>query len=136
MCCPNRKVPAYIVLFLSALGIIAGIVMIYFSVKINNSEILDELQNVEEIKKNFDMESIRKYVFLGLLLFALVVLVASVMGILACKINHRCYTMCFGIILLPTWIVIFIVGAVASIAANTGPEVFTEQCNLAIEKMN
>ena len=56
MCCPNRKVPAFIVLFLSALGIIAGIIMIYFSVKINNSEILDKLQNVEEIKKNFDME--------------------------------------------------------------------------------
>lgn len=57
MCCfKSRKTPACIVFVLSFLAVVAGIAMIYFAVKLNSSEFMDKISEVEDLKAkiNFD----------------------------------------------------------------------------------
>lgn len=129
MCClfGSRKVPACIVGTLSLLSLIAAGLMIYFSVKLNNSDLMDALGDIEDVKK-FDMDNIRKLVFYGLLLFAIVVVIAAFMGLCVAWCKNRCLTVCYGCILLPTWIFVIVVGAVAVFFSQAGPEKIKDEC--------
>jgi len=137
MCClfTSRKTPACIVFFLSFLALIAGVMMIYFSFKLNTSEFMEKIVEFDNVKE-FDLDNIRKLIFYSLLIFSLVAIVAAVMGMCACKIKNRCYTVCYGCVLMPTWIIIFVVGIVAVYFSIVGKEVLTDECVKAIDKMN
>lgn len=135
MCFKKRTAPACIVGTMSILGIIAGILMIWLSFKLNGSDMLKEIENVEDLKNQYDLGAIKKMVFFALLIFSFVVLIASVMGILACKIKNRCYTVCYGLLLLPTWIVVLVMGIVASYAAVKSEDAVQSTCSSSLAKI-
>ena len=136
MCClfGSRKTPACIVFILSFLAFAAGIGMIVFAARLNSSDFMDEIRSVEAV--NDDMEGKSNTIFYALLIFAIITIIAAIMGCLACKIKHRCYTMLYGCVLLPTWIVILVVGILAFIAASVGKEVLLQQCSTGIRDLN
>ena len=138
MCCffKSRKTPACIVFVLSFLGVVAGIAMIYFAIKLNGSEFMDKISEVEDLNAEIDFENTRKLIFYGLVIFALVAIIAACMGMVACKIKNRCYTICYGTILLPTWIIIILVGSVAVYASTEGKDKIMEECYKVIQKLN
>ena len=51
MCCffKSRKTPAWIVFILSVLAVGAAAVMVWFSVELNKSEVIDKIGSLEEI---------------------------------------------------------------------------------------
>lgn len=61
MCClfKKRNTPACIVFVLSFLAVVAGIAMIYFAVKLNDSEFMDKVSEVEDLKASIDFSSAR-----------------------------------------------------------------------------
>lgn len=130
MCCcfKKRTVPACIVGILSAFGIVGGGLMIWLSIKLNNSDMLKEIENVEDLKNEYDLAYVKRMVFIALLIFAIIIVIASVMGILACKIHNRCYTVFYGILLLPTWIIVLIFGIIAAYASNFSSTVVENTC--------
>ena len=138
MCCffKSRKTPACIVFVLSFLGVVAGIAMIFFAIKLNGSEFMDKISKVEDLNAEIDFENTRKLVFYGLIIFALVAIISACMGMVACRIKNRCYTICYGTILLPTWIIIILVGSVAVYASTEGKDKIMEECYKVIQKLN
>ena len=134
MCFSSRKTPACIVGFLSILGIVAGILMIYFAAKLRNSEFLDKVQEIDEVESQVDIKAYRDIVFIVLLLFSLVAIVAAVMGIGSCKIKNRCYTCCYGILLLPTWITVMTMGGISVFLSYAAEDAVQEQCESYVSK--
>ena len=124
MCCffKSRKTPAVIVFILALAGVVAAIAMIYFSIALNNSEFMDKIGELDDLQEEINFDNIRTLIFGILLAFSLLTLIAAACGMLACKIKHRCFTCTYGIILLPIWLVVFIVGAVSVWLANTAPD--------------
>jgi len=115
----KRKLPACIVLILSFFALVAGCLMVFFSFQLNGSEFMDKFGELEDVKElNFD--SMRNLIFYCLIIFSFVAIVAACMGCGAYKIKNRCYTVCYGCVLLPTWIVIFVVGIIAVGLSQTG----------------
>ena len=124
MCCffKSRKTPAVIVFILALAGVVAAGAMIYFSVALNNSEFMDKIGELDDLQEEINFDNIRTLIFGILLAFSLLTLIAAACGMLACKIKNRCFTCTYGIILLPIWLVVFIVGAVSVWLANTAPD--------------
>jgi hypothetical protein len=134
MCFSSRKTPACIVGILSILAIVAGVLMIVFAAKLRNSEFLDKVQDIDEVESQVDIKAYRNAVFIVLLLFSLIAIVAAVMGIGSCKIKHRCYTCCYGILLLPTWITVFTMGAISVYLSYAAEDAIEDECAKYLSK--
>ena len=87
---------------------------------------MDKISDVDEVEKDIDVKAVRNAIFFVLLIFALVALIAAIMGIGSCKIKNRCYTCCYGILLLPTWIVIFVMGGISVWVSLTAEDVIED----------
>jgi len=97
---------------------------------------MDKLGELEDIDKDIDFDNVRTAVFICLILFALVAIIASCMGILACKIKNRCFTICYGCLLLPIWIAVIVVGSVAVYVATEGKDKIQDECVKVIQKLD
>jgi len=78
-----------------------------------------------------------------LLIFGIIVCIAGFMGILACKIKHRCYTVTYGVLMLPTWIVVLAFGIIAAAVTRLSGTALENACadtirqfNLGVTKIN
>lgn len=102
MCCfKARKKPACIVTLFSTLAIIGGIVMGYFAIRFNGSDLVQTFKGVGSTSNT---------AFLVLIIASGVALVTGILGTLLCCIKHRCYTVLFGSLLTIVWLVALIVG--------------------------
>ena len=69
------------------------------------------------------MDSARNWIFYGLLIFALIAIISAIMGMCACKIdNSKCFNVCYGMILLPTWLIVIIVGGASVYMSTAGKD--------------
>ena len=124
MCFEKRKTPARCIAVLSALAAIMGILMIVFSFMLTNSDLLDQMG-----KEDADIKSGVDSTFTMLLIFSLATIAIAVIGffLLCCK--NRCITCTYGIILLPTWIILIVVGFLATAIATAADDAITTECN-------
>ena len=138
MCCifSSRKKPAACVFILSALAFACGVMMIVFAAKLNQSEFMDKLGELEDIDKDIDFNNMRNVVFGALVAFALLAIIAACMGMVACKVKHRLFTICYGTCLLPIWIAVLVVGGIATYISTEGKEKIQEECSNVIVKLN
>lgn len=97
---------------------------------------MDKLGELEDIDKDIDFDNVRTAVFICLILFALIAIIASCMGLLACKIKNRCFTICYGCLLLPIWIAVIVVGSVAVYVATEGKDKIQDECVKVIQKLD
>ena len=139
MCCffKSRKTPAWIVFILSVLAVGAAAVMVWFSVELNKSEVIDKIGSLEEIQDAFDFEYVRELVFKALLILGGSVILTSICGILTSICDpHRCFVVLYGIWLLPIWILIVTFGSVAVIANSMGAGKLEEECEKVVNEFN
>ena len=124
MCFEKRKTPARCIAVLSGLAAIMGILMIVFSFMLTNSDLLDQMG-----KEDADIKSGVDSTFTMLLIFSLATIAIAVIGffLLCCK--NRCITCTYGIILLPTWIILIVVGFLATAIATAADDAITKECN-------
>merc|ERR1712048_641480 len=123
MCFKKRKTPARCIAVLSGLAAIMGILMIVFSFMLTSSDLLDQMgKEDQDIKDGVDST------FTMLLIFSLATIAIAVIGFLLCCKN-RCITCTYGILLLPTWIILIVVGFLATIIAVAAEDAIIEECD-------
>jgi len=124
MCFDKRKTPVRCIMCLSICAVIASIVMIIFAALITNSDILDQIG-----KEDADIKDAKNRVFIVLLIFALSTMLIGGLGFCFKCIKNRCFAFLYGLILLPTWLAVLIIGFVAVAAAAMSKTALTDTCN-------
>ena len=85
-------------------------------------------------KEDEKIEDGRKLLFIGLVIFSLLTIVAATMGFCAKCCKSWCFNICFGTLLLPVWIVVTVIGAAALFVAVAAEDRVEEECNKLLEK--
>jgi hypothetical protein len=124
------------VLWLSVLAIVAAGAIIYFASKLTGSEALEEFGNIENIKENIDFDNVRSVVFKALVVFAVGIILTSFCGMLTFCIKARPFACLYGCCLLPIWIGVIVLGAIAVVSNQVGKDKLMEECNKVIEKLD
>ena len=117
MCFEKRKTPVRCLCVLSGIAVIFGILIAVFAFLFTGSAVL---QNME--KENSSLETARKSVFLVLLIFALVTIIVAALGFFFKCCKNKCFYCLYGILLLPTCLIIIAFGAVATIVSTASGE--------------
>lgn len=124
MCFEERKTPMRCIVILSALAAICGIMMIIFSFMISNNSLIEKMEG----KDLLDIEGQVDFIFVALLIFSLATIVISVLGFFFICCKNRVYACAYGIVLLPSWIVLVTVGFVALAASVIADDEITRIC--------
>ena len=119
MCFDERKIPAAIVGVLSVIALILAIVMVFLSVRFNNSGLSTDLGS---------MGDYANFAFIFLISASILALLASICGIITCKVKNRCVAVCFGCSLLPAAVVITIFGVILGTISHTSDEDLESFC--------
>jgi hypothetical protein len=123
MCFEKRKTPVCIIAVLSVITLLAGILMIAFAFMFTNSAILENIGKEDKTVKDG-----KDLIFMILLIFSLSTIVIGGLGFLFKCVKNRCFACTYGIVLLPTWIVVLVVGLLALAAAVTSEEAIQSTC--------
>ena len=123
--CIEKKTTQKALGWFSLVVAICGIIMITMGVLMYGSDTVKNIALEEETVDDF-----RKASFIGLVIFALATIGVAVCGltICCCKIENRCFLMGYGIVLLPMWIILMVIGAVGIYASTAGKDELTDQC--------
>lgn len=123
MCFDKRKTPVAIICGCSVVAVIFGVLMIVFAFLLTNNKILDQMQ-----QENADIDSARKAAFTLLLIFSLTTIAIAALGFCFRWVKNRCFACIYGIILLPTWIVLIVVGIITLAASVASSDHIEKQC--------
>ena len=123
MCFEDRKTPTRCIMVLSALAAICGLVMIVFSFMLTNNDVIENME-----KENADIGDAKKLIFLVLLIFSLITIVIAALGFMFACCKNRCFAVLYGLLLLPSFIVIVIIGAVSIAASVAASDTIEEEC--------
>ena len=129
MCFSDRKKPMCCIMVMSGLAVICGLVMIAFAFIFTNQDVLKQMEKEDE-----KIEDGRKLLFIGLVIFSLLTIVAATMGFCAKCCKSWCFNICFGTLLLPVWIVVTVIGAAALFVAVAAEDRVEDECNKLLEK--
>ena len=92
MCFSDRKKPMCCIMVCSGLAVICGLVMIAFAFIFTNQDVLKQMEKEDE-----KIEDGRKLLFIGLVIFSLLTIVAATMGFCAKCCKSWCFnTRAFG----------------------------------------
>ena len=123
MCFEKRKTPVRCIMCLSICAVLASIVMIIFAALITNSSILEQVG-----KEDASIKDSADRVFIVLLIFALTTMLIGGLGFCFKCIKNRCFAFIYGLILLPTWLAVLIIGFIAVAAATVSKEALESSC--------
>ena len=54
----------------------------------------------------------------------------------ACTIRHRCFSFLFGLLLLPTWIIVIVLGGAGLYMSSSGKDEIIETCYEVQQRLN
>lgn len=130
MCFEERKMPMRCIVVLSALAALCGIMMIVFSFLIKDNALLEKVQGADLL----DIESYMDFIFVALLIFSLATIAISVFGFFFICCKNRCFACVYGTVLLPSWVVLVIVGFVALVASVAASDEINKICREIVQK--
>ena len=79
-------------------------------------------------KENPDIKDGKKLIFIVLVIFAATTIFISVLGFCFHCVKNRCFAVIYGLILLPTWIVVIFVGSLAVVVSIAAEDEIKKQC--------
>jgi hypothetical protein len=123
MCFDKRKTPVRCIMVLSICAILASIVMIIFAALITNSDIITQVG-----KEDASVSDAADRVFIVLLIFSLTTMLIGGLGFCFKCVKNRCFAFIYGLILLPTWLAVLIIGFIATAAATVSKEALATSC--------
>ena len=85
-------------------------------------------------KEDEKIEDGRKLLFIGLVIFSLLTIIAATMGFCAKCCKNWCFNICFGTLLFPVWVVVTVIGAAALFIAVAAEDRVEDECNKLLEK--
>jgi len=124
MCFKSRKVPAGIVVALSAVVLVLGLLMVMFSINFTNSDFLND---------RGDLSDYKNFAFGVLMLFSLMALVAGGFGISLWCVKHRGFAVCFGLLLTIVSFGLIIEGTVVTMVSVFTNSELQQLCDMDIE---
>ena len=128
MCCfKKRKTPAKVIFVLAGIASVMAICMIAFAFLLTNNDVLKNME-----KEDDDLKDARQLLFLVLLCFALAIIAVAALSFFLRCISNRCYVMTYGCILLPSWIIVVIFGAIATAISIAAEDTIQDECIKAL----
>ena len=126
MCFKSRTCPVTCIYILSVLAAIAGLCMIIFSFLLTSSEFVEKIGEADSFD---DIEDGQKFIFTVLVIFSITTIVIAGCGFCFKCCNNRCFAGMYGCILLPTWLLVIVVGGVATGLSLGAKDQIEEVCN-------
>ena len=108
---------------LSVLAAIASILMIVFTVMFRNNNVIDNVGAEDE-----SIQSSKDKAQLAILIVAIVTIVISLMGCLFWFVKTPFFAACYGLILLPAWVILVAFGGLTIMWSNTIEEWINDEC--------
>ena len=105
--------------------------MIYFAFLLTNSDVVNEMAKDQE-----DIEDGQQFVKYALISFAVVTLLVANLALLIKVCDNQCFLTIYGLILLPTWVFVIVIGGLALHIANIANDKLQDECNKLIIKPN
>ena len=131
MCFDERKTPVNCITLMSIFVVICAILMAVFTYLGTQSETLD---SIADAKSMSDLEGYQTMFAVIFFLLAAFILVQAILGFCFRCCKHPCYAWCYGILALPVWLALIIVGGIACAAALASDEDVTKECNKILEE--
>lgn len=105
-------------------AILCGVVMIVIAIMTTGNETVEKIsQDVQ------DIESGKEIFFVGTIIFGLLAIIASCLAIgMRCCANRKIYRCCTGILLVPVFLLLIVVGGGSLWLSNASEEQIQEQC--------
>lgn len=105
-------------------AILCGIIMIVIAIMTTGNETVDKIS-----KDVQDIESGKEIFFVGTIIFGLLAIIASCLAIgMRCCANRKIYRCCTGILLVPVFLLLIVVGGGSLWLSNASEEQIQEQC--------
>ena len=118
-----RTIPLQIVMWLSLLVMITGIIMIVYTFLFTDADIVENMG-----KQNSQIDDGRKFIFIGLMIFAFITIIVAAMGCCFKWCHNKIFACTYGFILLPTWIMVLTVGAFSTWLSFAAKDKIEEEC--------
>ena len=119
----DSKVAMGVITCLSVLAAIASALMIIFTISFRNNEIIDNVGAEDE-----SIQSAKDKAQLAILIVAIVTILISLMGCLFWFIKTPFFAACYGLILLPAWVILIAFGGLTVMWSNTIEEWVNDEC--------
>lgn len=113
MCFESRKIPMRCIVVLSALAALCGLMMIIFSFLFIDNSLLENMDKNDLL----NIKSQKNFIFFALVIFSLATIAISALGFCFICCKNRVFACIYGTILLPSWIIILVIGFVAVAAS-------------------
>ena len=128
MCFSDRKKPVKIIMVFSVIVAIMGGLMIAFAAMLTGNETLKQMAKEEP-----DLDDVRTLMFTILLVFALVVIAIALLGCCLWFCKNKCYQCTYGILLIPTTLIVLGFGAACTAVAVLSSDTIQDECIKALE---
>lgn len=110
MCFDERKTPVNCITLFSIVVTICAIIMVVFAYLGTQGETLDTLKQAKSME---DLDSTAALLAVWFFLLSALILVVAILGFCFRCCKNRCYAMCYGVTVLPVWILLLIGGGIA-----------------------
>ena len=125
MCFSNRKRPACIVAIFSAVLLATSIGMIALAIKFTGADIFKALKD-----ESGEVNRLADVTFYILASFSTMSLIMSIWGLCLLKCcKAKCCPICFGVCLLPVWVLTFMFGTLVAWFSNSSPSTVQAFCS-------
>ena len=118
-------------MFMSGISALAGFIMIIFAFLFTQSDVIEQME-----KENPDIKDGKRLIFIVLVIFAAATILVAVMGFCFSCVKNRCFAVIYGLILLPTWIVVIFVGGLAVVVSVAAEDEIKKQCQAITDAYN
>ena len=116
---------------MSGISALAGIVMIIFAFLFTQSDVIEQME-----KENPDIKDGKRLIFIVLVIFAAATILIAALGFCFSCVKNRCFAVIYGLILLPTWIVVIFVGSLAVVVSVAAEDEIKKQCQQITDAYN
>ena len=124
MCFKQRKTPARCIAVLSLFAAAAGAAMIVFGYFMTTNKLLEQVE-----KNSENVKAYKDNAFLVLLVFSAVVVGISTMGLCFLRTEARWFAGVYGCVLLPTWLILGLIGFSGILVAQGAKDEIDEECS-------
>ena len=125
ICFESRNTPVCCIAILSILTFIGGVLMIVFTVIVTGMDVVDELSKTEGFDRFNDVKGL---FFAILLVFSLITICLSTCGLICRCVTSRRWACVYGVLLLPSFIVLVVFGFIFVAMSAWGKEKIEQEC--------
>jgi hypothetical protein len=107
----------------SGFAALFGALMIMFAFFLTSNDVIENMEKEDE-----DIKEGKEFIFTLLLVFSLMTIGISLLGCCFKCCKNRFFNVLYGSLLLPTWVIIIVIGTLATFASTAATDELEKQC--------